>query len=216
MHQIYLDTYGTTVLTYFVIFSRYSRRSTPFRHCDEKQVTASPLDSAFTNRDACNSFRFCFCENCRVSYPSRSVFVSRFTFPHKMCICKSPVFYSLHTLPSSVSRNSFVCHSYENCRVCTNNSHSGTPHHPPATSILVVSFHALTNCPSHNPFLLTFMHWMGGVGTPHCLRFVSQPYICLVNYDDPTFLGLAVRNAFLIPHRGQGAEHEQCRDNPSA
>src|SRR3989442_11683579 len=31
-----------------------------------------------------------------------------------------------YLLPSSVSRKSCVCHSYENCRVCTNNSHSGT------------------------------------------------------------------------------------------
>src|SRR5882724_4087072 len=42
------------------------------------------------------------------------------------CICKSLVFYSLRTLPSSVSCKSFACHSYENCRVCTNNSHFGT------------------------------------------------------------------------------------------
>ncbi len=33
-----------------------------------------------------------------------------------------------YPLPSSVSCNSFVCHSYENCRVCTNNSHHGTLH----------------------------------------------------------------------------------------
>jgi hypothetical protein len=36
------------------------------------------------------------------------------------------VFNRLHTLPSYVSRKSFACHSYENCRVYTNNSHSGT------------------------------------------------------------------------------------------
>ncbi len=47
------------------------------------------------------------------------------------------VFKRLRTLPSSVSRNSYSCHSYanfasrtvlrdENCRVCTNNSHSET------------------------------------------------------------------------------------------
>src|SRR5713101_961740 len=35
-------------------------------------------------------------------------------------------FSVLRTLPSSVSRNSFVCHSYENCRVYTNNSHFGS------------------------------------------------------------------------------------------
>src|SRR5712692_11100226 len=36
------------------------------------------------------------------------------------------VFKTLHTLSFSVSGKSCVCHSYENCRVCTNNSHSGT------------------------------------------------------------------------------------------
>src|SRR6266481_8485919 len=35
-------------------------------------------------------------------------------------------FMHLRTLPSSVSRKSFPCHSYENCRVRTNDSQSGT------------------------------------------------------------------------------------------
>src|SRR6266849_1556081 len=35
-------------------------------------------------------------------------------------------FNRLRTLSFSVSRKSFPCHSYENCRVYTNNSHSGT------------------------------------------------------------------------------------------
>src|SRR3989442_7060021 len=38
------------------------------------------------------------------------------------------VFNSLRTLSFSVSRKSCVCHSYENSRVCTNNSQSGTPY----------------------------------------------------------------------------------------
>src|SRR5437867_11534453 len=38
------------------------------------------------------------------------------------------VFNSLRTLSFSVSRKSCVCHSYENSRVCTNNSQSGTEH----------------------------------------------------------------------------------------
>src|SRR5882762_1782182 len=29
-----------------------------------------------------------------------------------------------------------------------------------------LSFHALTNCSFHKPFVLTFMHRMGGVGGP--------------------------------------------------
>src|SRR6266850_2393823 len=38
----------------------------------------------------------------------------------------SSPFNNLHTLPSSVSHKSFACHSYENCRVYTNNFHPGT------------------------------------------------------------------------------------------
>src|SRR6267142_3373712 len=39
-------------------------------------------------------------------------------------------------------------------------------------SILVLSFHALTNCPFSIPFVLTFMHRMGGVGgTPNIQIF---------------------------------------------
>jgi hypothetical protein len=36
------------------------------------------------------------------------------------------VFNRLRTLPSYVSCKSFACHSYENCRVYTKDSHSGT------------------------------------------------------------------------------------------
>ena len=45
-------------------------------------------------------------------------------------------FHSPYVLPSSVSRKSFACHSYENCRVCTNNSHFGLPKeiHPKGSS----------------------------------------------------------------------------------
>ena len=42
------------------------------------------------------------------------------------------VFKTLRTLSFSVSRKSCVCHSYENGRVCTNNSHSGTLRRAPA------------------------------------------------------------------------------------
>ncbi len=49
---------------------------------------------------------------------------------------------ALRTLPSSVASKSFPCHSYENCRVYTNNSHSGTPPSPLITPhhIQVLSF----------------------------------------------------------------------------
>src|SRR6266478_6758557 len=42
------------------------------------------------------------------------------------CLCGSSVFHLPYTLPSSVCCNPCVCHSCENCRVCTNNSHSRT------------------------------------------------------------------------------------------
>ena len=69
------------------------------RHRDENTVTATPLESALTNRDAVSLLDSALTKNCRVSYP-RSLF-----------------FYSLpYTLPSCVWFKSFVCHSYENCR----------------------------------------------------------------------------------------------------
>ena len=57
--------------------------------------------------------------------------------------CKSLVFYSLR-LPSSVSRKSFICHSYENCRVYINNSHPKTYSSSPS-NMLALSFRSL--CP---------------------------------------------------------------------
>ena len=53
----------------------------------------------------------------------------------------------LRTLSFSVSSKSFACHSYENCRVCTNNSHSGTRHSPLITPhcTQVLSFHILAH-----------------------------------------------------------------------
>jgi len=50
-----------------VVNSRlHPRRTSRSRHCDANCVTASRLKSALTNCDACNSFRFCFYEICRV------------------------------------------------------------------------------------------------------------------------------------------------------
>ena len=76
----------------------------------------------------------CIYENCRVSLvPLIKNLKSYFNFgfiPH----CSLPtthfsdpyLFMRLRTLSFSVSRKSCICHSYENCRVCTNNSHLGT------------------------------------------------------------------------------------------
>src|SRR6266403_4853276 len=46
------------------------------------------------------------------------------------CLQPSFVFKGFHTLSFSVARKSCICHSYENCRVCTNSSHSGTRRPP--------------------------------------------------------------------------------------
>src|SRR5258708_16042488 len=65
------------MLPCLVVFRSHPRRTSKFRHRDENPVTASPLqlctfarflreESALTNCDARNSFKFCFYENCRV------------------------------------------------------------------------------------------------------------------------------------------------------
>ena len=111
----------------------YRSASLPSR--EGKTVTASSLESAFTNRDACNSFRMCSYENCRVSLGQTSLFLKfHFNFvAHHLLIARHPPlflpfpFIRLRTLSFSVSPKFCICHSYENCRVCINNSHSGTP-----------------------------------------------------------------------------------------
>src|SRR5438093_4483104 len=63
------------------------------------------------------------------------------------------IFHSPYTLPSSVSCKSFACHSYENCRVYTNNSHSGshqvqprgTRHSSLVTCTQVLSYHSVAH-----------------------------------------------------------------------
>src|SRR5712664_3993374 len=59
--------------------------------------------------------------------------------------------------------------------VYTKNSHSGTRHPSFTTIIFVASFHILTNCPFSIPFVLTFMHRMGGVGGPPA-RFLKYSF----------------------------------------
>ena len=115
------------------------RRSTSIPSRDEKSVTATSLESAFTNRDACNSFRMCSYENNQVppleqSPPFLKLYLNLFAHHplftrHPPLISPFP-FIRLRTLSFSVSRKSCVCHSYENCRVYTNNSHSGTGEPP--------------------------------------------------------------------------------------
>jgi hypothetical protein len=100
--------------------------SRPFdsRHRDENLVTVNPLDSALTKRDANNSFRMRSYENYRGWQPNfrrslKSYFNFSSNFPR--ILRQSPLFSSfpfnnLRTLSFSVSRNSRICHSYENTR----------------------------------------------------------------------------------------------------
>jgi len=67
-------------------------------------------------------------------------------------------FSRLRTLSFSVSCKSCVCHSYENCRVCTNNSHSGTHCSPFSTRhcTQVLSFHTLAHSFAHTKITTLF------------------------------------------------------------
>ena len=113
----------------------YPRRALDFRHCDENPVAASPLASTLTNCDARNTFKIRFYKNYRVSLEFTAKFSeesglipSIFTVfkLYKKCALPKPFqFRALRTLSFSVTCKSFACHSYENCRVCSNNSHSG-------------------------------------------------------------------------------------------
>jgi hypothetical protein len=71
-------------------------------HRDENPVTISPLDSALTNRDACNSFRMRSYKNCRVSPASSSFFFFRLSFHGTLS------FVSFHTVTHCKFRKSFV------------------------------------------------------------------------------------------------------------
>lgn len=72
------------------------------RHRDEKPVTATPLESALTNRDARNPFRILSYENCRVSVRSR--------LAHPICIALDNFAQRLSFLniTKCPSRNSFA------------------------------------------------------------------------------------------------------------
>ncbi len=111
-----------------------------FKHALDPTLFSLFAPRAFHNSLAIKWFQT-LSRNCRVSPPSLPSFLKSYlnsfcsqrTFPYKKLFCKSFVFCSLRTLPSSVSRNSFACHSYENCRVYTNSSHFGTQR-PPLTA----------------------------------------------------------------------------------
>jgi hypothetical protein len=152
--QFVLDMYCTYVLTFFVNLSAPPRLSTLSRHRDEKPVTASPLESAFTKRDARNSFRMRSSENCRVVYapsPQTATYNSnftplcRFTQPNRS---DSRPFFSwtsaLFHFPYRATP--LFATLTKTAGVYTNSSHFGTP-----SSVL---------------------------------RFDSPPHDCLVDYSD--------------------------------
>jgi hypothetical protein len=96
------------------------------RHRDENPVTANPLESALTNRDARKSFRIRFYKNGRVSPTfSRQIRNSPLVTNHSPLLAPF-LFKSLRTLPFYVCYKSFICRSYENCRGVGCSSHFGT------------------------------------------------------------------------------------------
>jgi hypothetical protein len=81
----------------FYIFSIQCRPIA--RHCanNEIHVTATPLDSAYTNCDARNFFRMCIYENCRVSLRRPYVFLKYCFNSHaslSLIVRRSPLFRS--------------------------------------------------------------------------------------------------------------------------
>jgi len=81
-------------------------------------VNLTPLDATLTKNKGVVSF-----QSSEGFLPSGRSDVKTFG---RLDIFWVRVFNGLHTLPSYVSCKSFACHSYENCRVYTKASHSGT------------------------------------------------------------------------------------------
>ena len=104
-------------------------------HGDKKSVNATLLIPAIYKCPLPQPLSFDILTNAPGVWGSTSPFLKSYlnsfrsqrAFSRKKSYCKSPVFLALRTLPSSVSCNSFTSHSYENCRVYTNNSHFGSP-----------------------------------------------------------------------------------------
>src|SRR5882724_7517016 len=94
-----------------VLFSIDSRRQPSM--CRHVPNTPSPqllLFRSLTSRDVRNSFGFRSYANCPGHLLPAKTFSSLRSVPER------PIFHLPYTLPSSVSCNFFVCHSYENCR----------------------------------------------------------------------------------------------------
>ncbi|SRR5260370_37900303 len=133
------------------------------------------------------------------------------------------VFNRFRTLSFSFPVSSLLATLTITAGVYPNNSHSGTHHPGVTTTIFVLSFHALTNCPFSISFLLIFIHVMGGVegyrssslsklaAVPTCLRAIpfffrllrtllhsqkTQPF-CFqaIPHSLPKTLGVGARSA---------------------
>ncbi len=156
------------------------------RHRDEKPVTATPLDSALTKRDARNPFRIRFYENCRVvlvSLTKNLKILPKFSCTHRSLCLLFPLFAPRvfhNSFPFSMIRT-----LSKKCRVYPNSSHFGTLHSPTTlgTSITLLgtpknasrihfSFLSLARCRFLNSFLLIFMQIGGG-----CMGVRAMPFL---------------------------------------
>ena len=110
-----------------MIVSHPPRPASLSRHCDENPVTVTPLVSHPYKCPLPQTLSFDILTNARGVYPhaSHSGNCSHFATPGRPLFQRF-LFKSLRALPSYVTCNPFACHSYENCRAYTNNSHSGT------------------------------------------------------------------------------------------
>src|SRR6266850_1238977 len=146
------------MLSFHVFANQNPRRSTSlapavlrprrFRHNDEKLVTRPNFRPLLSY--VCAFFHF--------PYPVTPVFACppwRATFTKTAgCVPTIPIL-ELNALRSAHSILVLSFHPLMNCSLFSREKQS-------------LSFHALTNCPFSIPFVLTFMHRMGGVGgTPN-------------------------------------------------
>jgi hypothetical protein len=101
-----------------------TRASTSFSSRDEKLVPATPLLPPLTNRDACNSFRIRFYENCRVTSFKPNVFCSL------RPASSSPLEATLTRMPISVHSKEFTGNLTPLDATLTKNTGGGVTHHP--------------------------------------------------------------------------------------
>ena len=109
----------------------------------------SSAPTVFHNSLTTRRFR-ALSQNCRgvtLQFPFWELFAGHNA---ERSLSSSSPFNNLHTLPRSVSRKSFACHSYENCRVYTNNSHSGKRVGAPAVVVATYCFESVPDSSGGN------------------------------------------------------------------